>query len=246
MSSLVNTLLRTLILDDSAYREWHERPNLFLRGIVLIALVTFVAELVVFGMNLVERVAPVDVAGIEADIEKAMDQMFRWNPALQNMPDRDREMLDRTMDVIVPMVTDLAQVESSLPRGVAGFFQSLGTYLSRVLGALGGWMFYGVLVLVAVNLLGGSAKLPHFLGMSALYIVPGLLAILQPVPWLGFLLALVGTIWSITVYVKAVSVASDLDIGRSILAVFAPLVAIVLLALLVAIVGILWLVIVLA
>jgi hypothetical protein len=60
----------------------------------------------------------------------------------------------------------------------------------------------------------------------------------------GGFLALIGTIWSIVVYAKAVSVASDMDVGRSVLAVFAPFVLVLLLAIVVLIIGILWLVIV--
>lgn len=244
MSGLFNTLARTLILEDSAYQEWRERPNLFLRGIVLIALVTLVAGFVTFAIDLVARVQPVDVAEIKAEIDESMDLQFRWNPAWQDMDPQAREMMERMMDVIVPMVTDLANIESPLPRGVSGFFQALGAYLSGVLGALGGWMFYGALVLVVVNLLGGSAKLPHFLGTISLYAIPGLLGLLAKIPWVGGCLGLLATIWSIAVYIKAVSVASDLDIGKSILAVFAPFIFFLLLGILVAILGIIWLVIV--
>jgi hypothetical protein len=58
----------------------------------------------------------------------------------------------------------------------------------------------------------------------------------------GWLLALIGVIWSIVIYVKAVSVATDLDAGRAVLAVIAPAVVIVLLGLLVAILATIWLI----
>ena len=35
MGSLLNTLWKTVILDDAAYQEWRERPNVFLRGITM-------------------------------------------------------------------------------------------------------------------------------------------------------------------------------------------------------------------
>jgi hypothetical protein len=71
-----------------------------------------------------------------------------------------------------------------------------------------------------------------------------LLAVLKPVPCLGTLLALIGTIWAIVVYIKAVSVASDLDAGRSILAVLAPFIVIWLLSFLLLILAVVWMVIV--
>jgi len=245
MSAMLNTLLRTVILDDSAYQEWRERPNLFQRGIVLIAIVILIAGLIVFAVNLVNLVRAPNLDKIEAEIRQGFEMSTRFNPAMQNMPPEVQEMMDGMVEVIVPMVSDLSQIEAPLPRGISGFFQAAGAYLTRVLAALGGWLFYGALVLIAANLLGGSAKLPDFLGTVALYIVPGLLAVLRPIPCLGGLLALVGTIWSIVVYVKAVSIATDLDAGRSILAVFAPFIVMVLLGVLLSVMAVAWLAIVL-
>lgn len=241
MSSLLKTLFQTAILDDAAYREWKERPNLFLRGIVLIVIVSLLAGLVTFAVDLVNRVKPVDVADIEKSIRDSFEQQFRWNPAYQDP--EVQKMMEEMLDVLIPMGSDLARISSPFPRGVSGFFTALGGWLSRALGALGGWLLYGAMVLVVANLLGGSAKLPHFLGMVSLYVVPGLLSFLRPVPCVGGLLTLIGAIWSIIVYVKAVSVATDLDAGRAVLAVFAPFVALLLLGLLLAILATLWLVI---
>jgi hypothetical protein len=240
MSGLLKSLLRTVILDDAAYQEWREPPNLFLRGIVLIVVITLVATLVSFGVNLVNGVRPVNLVNMEQNIRNAFEQQFRFNPAYQD-PEL-RRVMEQVLSVVIPMSKDLAQVPSPLPRGFAGFFQALGGWLSRPLTAVGGWLFYGALVLIAVNLLGGSAKLPNFLGMVSLYVIPSLLRLLQPVPCVGWLLALIGVIWSIVIYVKAVSVATDLDAGRAVLAVIAPAVVIVLLGLLVAILATIWLI----
>lgn len=244
MSGMVNTLLRTVILDDEAYQEWHERPNLFLRGIILVVIVTLVAGLIVFAVDVVDRVKPVNANQIEEAIRQGFEMQSRFNPGMQNMPPEVKRQIDMIMETVIPMVIDITQIEAPLPRGVSGFFQAVGAYLTRVLSALGGWLFYGALVLIAVNLLGGSAKLPHFLGMTSLYVIPGLLALLRPVPCVGGLLALIGTLWSIVVYVKAVSVATDLDGGRSVLAVFAPFIVLFLLGILLSIMAILWLAIV--
>jgi hypothetical protein len=137
------------------------------------------------------------------------------------------------MDVLFPMFRDLSEIEAPLPRGITGFLNAVGGWLARSVAAIGGWLFYGSLVLIAVRLLGGKAKLPVFLGSVAVYIVPGLLAIFQPIPCIGFLLALIGTVWSIVVYVKATSVVTGLDLGRSAVAVVAPMIAITALSILV-------------
>ena len=244
MTNLLSTLLRTAILDDAAYQEWRERPNLFLRGIVLILLVTLLAGFLSFGVNLFQRVTAPDPAEIERAMRQGFEQSFRYNPAWQDMDPDSRRMVERTMDTIVPMVVDIASVEAPLPRGITGFLEAMGGWLTRALTAIGGWLLYGALVLIAVNLLGGSARLPEFLGMVALYSIPALLGLLRPVPCLGGLLAFVGMVWSIVVYIKAVSVASGLDAGRAIVAVIAPLVILSLLAFGLALLWISWLVIV--
>jgi hypothetical protein len=245
MIAMLNTVFRTVLLDDSAFQEWRERPNLFLRGMTLIAVVILIAGLIVFAVNLVNLVRAPDVDKIESDIRQGFEMSARFNPAMQNLPPEVQQMMDDIIEVMVPMVTDLSQIESPLPRGISGLFQATGTYLSRVLAAFGGWFFYGALVLIAANLLGGSAKLPDFLGTIALYIVPGLLAVLRPIPCLGGLLALIGTIWSIVVYIKAVSVATDLSAGRSILAALAPFIVLFLLGVLLSVMAVAWLAIVL-
>jgi len=244
MTDLLGTLLRTAILDDAAYQEWRERPNLFLRGIVLILLVTLLAGIISFGVNLFQRVTAPDAAEIERAVRQGFEESFRYNPAWQEMDPEARWMVERTIDTFVPMIVDIASVETPLPRGIAGFLEALGGWLTRALTAIGGWLFYGALVLIFVNLLGGSAKLPDFLGMVALYSIPALLGLLRPVPCLGGLLAFAGMIWSIVVYIKAVSVASDLDAGRAILATIAPLAILSLLAFVLTLLWLSWLVIV--
>jgi hypothetical protein len=239
MGSLLSTLGRTLILDDGAFQEWRERPNVFLRGIVLIILVSLVAGLVSFAVDLVRQVSPVNVD----EILGPMDQWYQFQSEWSTLDPEFAEMWEGMVDVLVPMITDLSEVEAPLPRGVVGFFNTFGGWLSRALAAIAGWLFYGALVLIFVNLLGGSAKLPEFLGTVALYVVPGLLLLLQPIRCVGWLLALIGTVWSIVVYIKATSVASDLDGGRAILAVFAPFFALVLLGIILGILVTLWLVI---
>jgi hypothetical protein len=237
MASLLNTLWRTVILDDAAYKAWRERPNILLRAILLIIVISLVAGLVSFAVNLVDRVTPPQLA----DIEEGMQGWMEWNQYLPFYQDPEFQRQWREMtDVIVPMVRDLANVKTPLPIGITGFLNALGSWLSRALAAISGWLFYGALVLIAANLLGGSAKLADFLGTVALYVLPGLLLLLQPVPCVGWLLALAGTIWSIVIYVKATSVATDLDAGKAFLAVILPFLAFIVLGLVLSALAVLW------
>lgn len=241
MASLVNVLFRTLILDDAAYQEWRERPNIFLRGIALIVVVTLFASLISFGVNLVNRVQPVDPAEVEETVREAFDMRFRWNPAWQDPGFRQR--MDEMLDAIVPMAVQLSRIPAPLPQGFGGFFQAVGGWLSGAAGALGGWLFYGALVLVTANLLGRGASLREFYGTVALYAIPGLLAFFQPIACIGPLLAFVGTVWGIVVYVKATSVVTGLDGVRSTVAVLAPAVVLAFLGFLILVFWVLWLVI---
>lgn len=238
MGSLLNTLGRTLMLDAGAIQEWRERPNVFLRGIVLIILISLVAGLTSFGVNLVNQVRPVNVDEIVGPMEQWYNFQSEWFGS--TVDPQFEKMWKGMLDVVVPMITDLSEVEAPLPQGVVGFFNAFGGWLSRAMAGIAGWLFYGALVLLFVNALGGTAKLPEFLGTVALYIIPGLLVLLQPIRCVGWLLALIGTVWSIVVYIKATSVATDLDGGRATLAVFAPLIALILLAIVLGILAILW------
>lgn len=245
MSSLLGTLTRTVILDDAAYQEWHERPNLFLRGAVLILVVTLIAGLITFAVNLVDQTKPIDATEIENAIRESMRMQLQWNPSWQSMDPEARRMMNQMTEMIVPMVVDLANARTPLPRGFVALFQAVGSWLSRALAAIGGWLFYGALVLIAVNLLGGSATLPDFMGMVALYSIPGLLALFNPIPCLGAFLALIGAVWGIVIYVKAVSVISGLDTAKSLVAVVAPFLILAFVAILLTIAMVLWLVIIL-
>ncbi len=240
MGSLIGTLFRTALLDDAAYRDWQERPNLFLRGIILIAIVSLITGLIPFAINLVNQVRPVDADAIRQQIDEAMEMQFRFNPTWQDMDPEARQMMEKMVDVMVPMITDIMEVRAPLPQGISGFFQAFGAWLSRTVRSLAGWLLYGAMVLVVVNLLGGSARLPNFLGMVALYAVPAVLGLLAQIPWIGCLFGLAALVWSIAVYVKATSVAGGLDIGKSILAVFAPFVVLLLLAVLLTILSGIW------
>ena len=227
MGSLLKTLWRAMVLDDAAYEQWREPPNLFLRGIVLIIIITLVAGLLSFAVDLVARVSPVEIG----DIEEGMSTAYKWMTSM--MPESDvaefTKMWDEMFNIIPAMVRDISAVKAPLPQGIVGFFQAFGSWVSRAATAVGGWMFYGVLVLIFVNLLGGSAKLPEFLGTVALYTIPGLLALLSPIPCLGPVLVFVGMVWSIVVYMKATSVAGNLDTGRTIVAVLAPFFSLIIL-----------------
>jgi hypothetical protein len=248
MGTLINTLFRTVLLDDGAFEEWRERPNLFARGIVLILVISLLVAVVTFVTNVYNMVKPAEMVVAEIDegfnvAAEVMENIFLGMPGFGAMDPEAQEGMRmalqayrESMPLYKNMVADIVQIQAPLPRGISGFLQALGLWLTGALSSIAGWMVYGAMVLVVVNLLGGSAKLPDFLGMVSLYAVPTLLGLLAAllrlfgsVPILGwllgalaFLLGLAAIIWAVVVYIKAVAVASGLDTGRAILAVIAP------------------------
>ena len=123
MGSLLNTLWRTVILDDGAFQDWSERPNVFLRGIVLIILVTLVAELIVFGVNLVTQVQPVDLTVIPESMNEWYGDSSRWMP---EMGPEFRKAWEGMMDVMFPMMRELSEIKAPLPQGIIGFLNAVG------------------------------------------------------------------------------------------------------------------------
>lgn len=242
MGNLLNTIWRAMILDDAAYQEWRERPNLFLRGLVLILVVSLITGLISFAWTFVQGVRPVNEAEIRESIQESFDWQYQFNPAWQD-PEM-RQMMDDVMDQMVPMILDIAGTRAPLPQAFSGFFEALGAWLSSGLAAIGGWLLYGALVLIVAHWLGGRADLRQFLGTVALWSVPGLLGLLGPIPCIGGILVFIGFVWGLVVYVKATSVASGLDVGRSIVAVLAPAVALILLVIALIVFVVLWLIVI--
>lgn len=265
MGNLLNTLFRTVLLDDSAYLDWRESPNLFLRGILLILVVSLITSLVAFGRDLATFVKPADMvaseieAGFDAALEAMQTFMFDmpfWSPDAVDRQEMEKamEMARDSMQASREMAIQIAKIDAPLPRGISGFLQALGRWLSGALASVSGWIFYGVLVLIFANLLGGGAKLPNFLGMVSLYVVPSLLGLVgaflglwTSITFLGpifgllaFVIGLVAFVWTIVVYVKAVSVATGLDTGKAVLAMIAPPIALFLLGLLIAFLWFIW------
>ena len=113
-------------------------------------------------------------------------------------------------------------IKSPLPRGIAGFFESMGSWVTRAFAHLGAWLFYGLWVLLFAKLMGGYGGVDRFLGVTALYAIPNVLAIFGPIRCIGGLIGLVGWIWGVLIYVKAVQVTQRLTAGKAILAAILP------------------------
>ena len=162
-------------------------------------------------------------------------QVARLDEWLQQSPlplDVQRELI-RNVEAWFDLQTELEGLPRPLGRQASCTVRGLQRAISAPYRRLATWLPYSLLVLAVARALGGRAGLPQMLGTGALYVVPHALGVLRPVPYLGPLLGLIGSIWGAAIYVRATAVANDLDGWRAFLACVLPALAGVTLALMV-------------
>ena len=109
-----------------------------------------------------------------------------------------------------------------LGRQASDLLQGLQRAISAPYRRLAIWLPYTLLVFALARALGGRATLQGMLGASALYVLPHLLDPLRGLPLWGPLVGLVTFSWGVAIYVKAIAVVNELDLGRTLLAALLP------------------------
>lgn len=118
---------------------------------------------------------------------------------------------------------DLGGLEPALfPRWLAAFFSALGAWINLPLNWLTWWIAYGAGVLVAAKAWGAGTTLQRFYALTGYAAVPLVLTGFAPIPWLGGVASLVGTLWMFVLYVRAVAAATGLNWTRALVATLAP------------------------
>jgi hypothetical protein len=148
-------------------------------------------------------------------------------------PDVEDEFLDifkQNFIVGSNMGAEIDALPTPLPRPISAFFRALGAWITAALRTISPWLWYGALVLLFAKLAGGRAVLNPFYGLTALFAVPGLLRIFSFIPILGPVLGLVGLIWGIAVYIRAVQISQEFSGGKTVLITFLPVLILLLLA----------------
>jgi hypothetical protein len=183
----------------------------------------------------------------EAQLEEAATQietgLKQIEPLLGFMPTETRQQLTdvtRAIKVWIGAGAEISNLSAVLPRPLGALMQAFGAWLSLPFAQSGfplsvvslvTWLGYGLWVMLLAKLLGGRGTLAGFFGTSALYAVPHVLTFFAWVPCLGSVLGLIAFVWGIVIYVKATLVSHELSVGRALVAVFAPMLVIVLLVL---------------
>lgn len=122
---------------------------------------------------------------------------------------------------------------SWLPAWLAAGLSALGVWISMPLHWLAVWILYGLFVLVICHILGATTTLQRFYGGVSYAALPLVLLTLTPIPWIGPLIGLAALVWAFIIYVRAVQVVADLDVGRAMLGVLLPLVIMAIIGLIV-------------
>jgi hypothetical protein len=138
-----------------------------------------------------------------------------------------------------------------IPQPAGIILEAVGRSVSAPFDRLAGWMVYTILVTIAAHVMGGKASVQQMLGLTAFYAVPHLLGIIPPllglIPTAGSALQLLtggvlgaaATAWGVLIYVAGATVASGFDWARGILAVLAPVLVLMVVALVAGIGGLL-------
>lgn len=127
------------------------------------------------------------------------------------------------LGVVGSTVQTAAGLEPQMPGVVAALLSALGLWINTPLTWLTWWIVYGAVVFAAARLMGATNTLQAFFAATSFAAVPLLLTGLAPIPWIGALLAFVGTVMAFAVYYLAMRFVTRLDAGRAALCMLLPL-----------------------
>jgi hypothetical protein len=202
MAELLSTVRGALVLNIPTFVRFRDDEDVFRRGVTLLVLVALVVGAVAFLVGLVGAV----LAGPpSAELPAGFDQMLEFLP-----PEAAKAFEGQFLENFAAGIEIGARVEAldtRLPKPVGKFFEAFSVWPHRPLNMLGGFLAYGIWVMLAAKLLGGTGRIQEFLGTAALSAVPYLLLVLEWIPCLGGLLGLVAWVWSTVIWVAATAVS---------------------------------------
>ena len=251
MSELLSTVRGAITLDIPTLVRFRDAEDVFRRGIIILILVGLVLGAVEFAVGFIGSfIAPSPEAQL-AEMRQNFDQMLQFMPP--DAAEAFEEQFLSNFEVGIEIGRNVVALPTPLPKVVGNLFEALGAWVSQPLAMLGGFLAYGIWVMLAAKLLGGTGRLQEFLGTAALSSAPYLLLVLGWVPCLGSVLGLVAWVWSIVIWIAAAAVALgwaapvataegdveryDVNWGRAILSVILPVLVLVALIVLFLVIG---------
>jgi len=225
VKELLGSVWDAMLFKSEAYERHIARSDVLKRGLLLIVVVTLLAGLLSFAIDLVRDMIPKSIEERRQAIWESIENPLQFmGPAGSDLlpPEYRKQLPDIMAGVEIGL--EIEALPTPLPRFFVKLFENGGAFLSLPFSRLGGWMWYALWVLLAAKLLGGRATLPQMLGGTALFIAPHILDLFGFIPCLGGLLGLVAALWGIAIYVKAVATANEFGVGRAVVATLLPIV----------------------
>jgi len=205
MAELLSTVRGAITLDIPTLVRFRDTQDVFRRGLIIVVLVGLVLGAVEFAVVFIGGAFAPSAEAQLADMRQNFDQV------LQFMPPEAVEIFEEQFlgyfEAGIEIGQNVAALPTPLPKVVGNLFEALGAWMSKPLAMLGGFLAYGIWVMLAAKLLGGTGRLQEFLGTAALSSVPYLLLVLGWVPCLGSVLGLVAWVWGILIWVASTAVA---------------------------------------
>ncbi|MDW8318891.1 MAG: YIP1 family protein [Anaerolineae bacterium] len=227
MREILSLMRGALTLDQATFERLRDSRDAMRTGVLLALAIFLIAGSLQAAVNLVGALRPLaapEAADMRRELMDALEPLLGTLP--QGSPARDTlATFTRNLEIGLKLAAEVNALETPLPRGVSRTLPVLGGWLSQPLARLAAFLAYGAWVLLFAKLMGGNGGVDRFYGVAALYSVPNLLDFFAPIPAVGWLLALVGTVWGWAVYVRAVQVTQRLDLGRAVAASVLPIVA---------------------
>lgn len=238
MKAWLRDILDAFLLRSAAFARVAERPDAFLRGLLVILAVALIAGLPQLVGDVIRGFQPpavLEPTEFRDDLTRSLADMRPWLQA-SGLPE---EMVDRILTQVGDNVllggsiaVQVQQADTTFPRPLAEGLRAIGEWLSLPFASSGfplaaatlaTWLGYGIWVMLAAKLLGGTGTLHGFFGATAFFAVPHVLKILSPIPVLGGIVSVVALVWGLVIYIVATAVSHRLTAGRALLAVFLPI-----------------------
>lgn len=222
-----------ITLRGDAYRSLKASADVFQRGLLILIVVGLIVGAVNGAVEFVTRLTQSPMAAI-TEIEPFIKMYM--NMFAGEMTPEERALFEDFVEdyirMIIEMIRKIIAIPTPLPRPISDLLEASGVFLSTPFGMMSTWLTYGLVVFIFAKLLGGGGTVQQMLGLTALAWVPGLLNALGFIPCLGLIIGLVALVWGFVIYVKATAVANDIDMGKALVAVLAPVLTAFLLAIL--------------
>lgn len=127
------------------------------------------------------------------------------------------------LDIAAHTVQTVAGLEPRMPGFFAALLSAIGIWLNWPLGWLTIWIVYGAFVMALLRVMGAPNTLEEYFAATSFAAVPLTLIGLAPIPWIGPLAVVIGLVAAFLLYFQLVRFVARRDIGRTLLAVLAPI-----------------------